>query len=181
MREIGVGYDGSPESEHALDVARELAAQHDAKLSAFEAASVSTAAFGPGLLPLSDAIDTLVKHARERIASVGEIEPHAAYGATVEELTVYSASLDLLIVGSRGYGPVGRLIHGSTSQQLARTARCPLLVLARTKTRNTSKDERQDVGAAKRGKTEPLVMQTCLLEPEATRGASHSSARHPVG
>jgi hypothetical protein len=37
-----------------------------------------------------------------------------------------------LVVGSRGYGPVGRLIHGSTSQQLARTARCPLLVLARS-------------------------------------------------
>ena len=41
-------------------------------------------------------------------------------------------SLDLLIVGSRGYGPIGRLIHGSTSQQLAHTARCPLLVLTRT-------------------------------------------------
>src|SRR3954453_11132818 len=46
-------------------------------------------------------------------------------------LALYSSSLDLLIVGARGYGPVGRLIHGSTSQQLAHTARCPLLVLAR--------------------------------------------------
>ena len=40
-------------------------------------------------------------------------------------------SLDLLVVGSRGYGPLSRLVHGSTSQQLARSARCPLLVLTR--------------------------------------------------
>ena len=60
---------------------------------------------------------------------LGGVEPHAAYGQPAEELAVYSASLDLLIVGSRGYGPIGRLIHGSTSQQLARSARCPLLVL----------------------------------------------------
>ncbi len=33
--------------------------------------------------------------------------------------------------GSRGCGPLGRLAHGSTSQALARTARCPLLVLTR--------------------------------------------------
>ena len=45
---------------------------------------------------------------------------------------MYSASLDLLIVGSRDYGPIGRLVHGSTSQQLARMARCPLLVLTRS-------------------------------------------------
>jgi nucleotide-binding universal stress UspA family protein len=57
--------------------------------------------------------------------------PESAYGQPAEELAVYSASLDLLIVGSRGYGPIGRLIHGSTSQQLARSARCPLLVLTR--------------------------------------------------
>jgi nucleotide-binding universal stress UspA family protein len=62
---------------------------------------------------------------------LGGVEPHAAYGAAVEELTVYSASLDLLFVGSRGYGPIGRLMHGSTSLQLARTARCPLIVLTR--------------------------------------------------
>ena len=37
MREIGVGYNGSPESERALELARRLAAGAGAKLSAFEA------------------------------------------------------------------------------------------------------------------------------------------------
>ena len=47
MREIGVGYDGSPESEHALVVGRELAAEYDARLSAFTAVSVPMAALWP--------------------------------------------------------------------------------------------------------------------------------------
>jgi nucleotide-binding universal stress UspA family protein len=130
MREIGVGYDGSPESEHALSVARTLAVAWAAKLSAFEAVSLPSFAFvGPGAA--DNAPDRLVADALERIAGLGGVEPHAAYGQPAEELARYSASLDLLIVGARGYGPVGRLIHGSTSQQLARAARCPLLVLTR--------------------------------------------------
>ena len=131
MREIGVAYDGSPESEHAIAVARELAAECGAKLSAFEAVSLPSYAFLGGPMPVDDAPESLVDDARERIAALGGVEPHAAYGMPVEELAVYSASLDLLVVGSRGYGPIGRLIHGSTSQQLARSARCPLLVLTR--------------------------------------------------
>src|SRR3954452_5915682 len=48
-REIGVGYDGSPESEHALSVARALAVAWAAKLSALEAVSLPSYAFvGPG-------------------------------------------------------------------------------------------------------------------------------------
>jgi nucleotide-binding universal stress UspA family protein len=129
-REIGVGYDGSPESEHALTVARALAVAWAAKLSALEAVSLpSYAVVGPGAA--DDTPQCLVGDAVERIAALGGVEPHAAYGQPAEELALYSASLDLLVVGARGYGPVGRLIHGSTSQQLAHTARCPLLVLTR--------------------------------------------------
>jgi nucleotide-binding universal stress UspA family protein len=129
VREVGVGYDGSAESAYALEVARTLAAQWGARLSAFTAVSVPTAAFGPGSRPFSDATHRLVNDARDRIEALGGVEAHAAYGATAEELTVYSASLDLLVLGSRSYGPIGRLIHGSTSARLARTARCPLLVV----------------------------------------------------
>jgi nucleotide-binding universal stress UspA family protein len=39
------------------------------------------------------------------------------------------------VVGSRGYGPVKRLVLGSTSAYLQRHARCPLLVLPRIATR----------------------------------------------
>ncbi len=131
IREIGVAYDGSPESEHALAVARTMAAARGAKLSALEVVSLPTYAFIGGPAPVDGAIEGLVNEARERIAALGAVEPHAVYGHAADELALYSASLGLLVVGSRGYGPMGRLVHGSSSQRLARTARCPLLVLTR--------------------------------------------------
>ena len=81
--------------------------------------------------PDEEMIEELLDAARERVAEIEGVEPHAAYGQPAEELALYSASLDLLVVGSRSYGPIGRLVHGSVTQQLARTARSPLLVLTR--------------------------------------------------
>jgi nucleotide-binding universal stress UspA family protein len=97
-----------------------------AKLSAFEAITIPSTALSTGPLPFDEMVSSLVAEARDRIAAFGEVEPHAAYGHPAEELAVYSASLDLLVVGSRGYGPIGRLIHGSTSHGLAGrpAARC---------------------------------------------------------
>jgi nucleotide-binding universal stress UspA family protein len=129
--EIGVAYDGSSESEHALAVARTIAARLGAKLSALEVVSLPTYAFVGGPAPIDGAIEGLVADALERIAALEGVEPHAVYGNAAEELALYSGSLGLLIVGSRGYGPMGRLVHGTTSQHLARAARCPLLVLTR--------------------------------------------------
>ena len=56
------------------------------------------------------------------------------YGGPREELVQAGKELDLLIVGSRGYGPIGRLFHGSVSRYLAGHATCPLLVLPRRTT-----------------------------------------------
>lgn len=131
MREIGVGYDGSPESQHAIEVGRRLAAQFGAKLSAFKAVCLPTYAFSGGYVGVNeDLMDELVDDARDSMAELG-VERHAGYGYPEEELATFSMLLDLLIVGSRGYGPVGRLIHGSTSLTLSTMARCPLLVLTR--------------------------------------------------
>jgi nucleotide-binding universal stress UspA family protein len=131
IRKIGVGYNASAESEHAVAFARRLAAQYGAQLSAFEAVALpSTAPLG--LMVTSQSVfDDLVAGAREEVSRLEGVEPHAAYGEAAEELARFSACVDLLVLGSRDYGPFGRLVHGSTSQQLARSARCPLLVLGR--------------------------------------------------
>jgi nucleotide-binding universal stress UspA family protein len=131
MREIGVGYDASPESEHALRIARKLAGQLHTKVSAFEAISFPARLYAAPPYPDEGTVEELLDAARDRIGEIDGVEPHAAYGQPAEELALYSASLDLLVIGSRSYGPIGRLVHGSTALQLARTARCPLLVLTR--------------------------------------------------
>jgi nucleotide-binding universal stress UspA family protein len=130
--EIGVGYDGSPESEHALSVGRTLAAELGSKLSAFEA--VGLPVFGYSGLsttrPAARTVEQVVQQAHDALTALG-VEGHVTYGDPAEELTVYSASVDLLIIGSRNYGPLGRLVNGSVADRLARSARCPLVVLPR--------------------------------------------------
>lgn len=132
IRRIGVGYNESVESRHALAVARTLAGQYGAALSALQAVALPSYAFTGGWVgPLDDMFEGIVTDALERLSKLDGVEPHASYGEAGEELAVYSASVDLLVIGSRDYGPAGRLIHGSTSRRLARSARCPLLVLTR--------------------------------------------------
>lgn len=51
LGEIGVAYDGSPESENALEVAKALAVEHGSRLSAFQAVSVPSYLSVPGAGP----------------------------------------------------------------------------------------------------------------------------------
>ena len=144
MREIGVAYNGSRESKQAVAVGRALADETGAKLSGFQAVAISSYEF-QGRIPVKpNLIEEAVEKARAQIAALGGIEAHAVYGDPGEELTLYSASLDLLILGSRSYGPLGRLVNGSMSQKLARTARCPLLVLTRTAREKLEFEESDD-------------------------------------
>jgi nucleotide-binding universal stress UspA family protein len=131
LRNIGVGYDGSPESRHALRVARSLAREHWSRLSALHAVWLPSSLLIGTAPDGGVALENMLAEARAEIAAHDDVEPHVAYGRAAEELALYGASLDLLVVGSRSYGPLGRLIHGATSQQLARNCRCPLLMLPR--------------------------------------------------
>jgi nucleotide-binding universal stress UspA family protein len=131
IRKIVVGYDGSPESRHAVEVARGLAADYGAELCAFRAVTLPANAVMGGSYVTGGIIDDCVADARRELDELPDIEREAVYGDPAEELSVRSGSADLLVVGSRDYGPVGRLVHGSTSRRLARSARCPLLVLTR--------------------------------------------------
>ena len=40
--------------------------------------------------------------------------------------------VDLLVLGSRGYGPVRRVLLGGVSTALVRSARCPVMVVPRS-------------------------------------------------
>jgi nucleotide-binding universal stress UspA family protein len=81
-----------------------------------------------------------------RLAGIPGATSEVVFGDLVEELTRFSASVDLLAIGSRSHGPLGRLIDGSVSHALLRRSHCPLLVLPR--------------GSARQG----LARLTCHLE-----------------
>jgi nucleotide-binding universal stress UspA family protein len=129
---IGVAYNGSPESEAALTLARELAARTGASVHALEVVSIPSVAYTGIVAPaLGDTIDTMLNEATGRLERLSGVEGRAAFGLIGEELAAFGEELDLLVVGSRGYGPAKRLVLGSTSNYLERHARCPLLVLPR--------------------------------------------------
>jgi nucleotide-binding universal stress UspA family protein len=133
LSRIGVGCDGSPESAQALHVARALAAGHNATVKALAVVSLEEIPYGEPIPEQWPKIaDELVAQELHGLEGLEGVEGDATYGNPGEELAAFGAGLDLLIVGSRSYGPVGRLFNGSTSNYLERHARCPLLVLPRS-------------------------------------------------
>ncbi len=129
---IGVGYTASPEGEAALALGRELAATTGARLEAREVVSIPPAAYTGMVAPgLGDTIESMLAEAQTRMDAMPGVTGTAVYGLTGEELSVFGEHLDVLIVGSRGYGPVKRLVLGSTSDYLQRHGRCSLIVLPR--------------------------------------------------
>lgn len=157
---LGVAYNRSPESTTALAVARELAAPTKAKVHALEVVSLPPVAYG-GLMspPIGEFINGMVKEASERMKELADVEGRAVYGLAGEELARFGDELDILVVGSRGYGPVRRLVSGSTSNYLERHARCSLLVLPRTDTAPASDPASSSEHQSASRKSSPVVIR----------------------
>ena len=78
--------------------------------------------------------------ARERLCAVSDNAPQGLtpetvllHGPAAEEIARrIQGVVDLLFVGSRGYGPLRRALLGSVSGALVRDAGCPVIVIPRT-------------------------------------------------
>ena len=78
-----------------------------------------------------------------------EVEATLITGDPVEALVnVAEAPGTLLVVGSRGYGPLRRVLLGSVSTQLVRSAPCPLIVTPRGTHEAAGTARNAEVGAA---------------------------------
>jgi nucleotide-binding universal stress UspA family protein len=132
LARLGVAYNASQESKGALSMARELAKRSGASVHALEVVSLPAFAY-TGLVPpaIGESIDLLLQQANGSLQALADVDGRAVYGVTGEELSSFGDEVDLLIVGSRGYGPLRRLVLGSTSDYLQRHSRCSLLVLPR--------------------------------------------------
>jgi nucleotide-binding universal stress UspA family protein len=129
---LGVGYDGSAQSRLALALARELAGALHARIEALQVVAIPSVTYSGVMMPsIAEGMDATLDDASARMSELPGVEGHAVYGLAGEELAAFSANVDLLLVGSRGYGPLRRLVLGSASNYLERHARCSLLVLPR--------------------------------------------------
>jgi nucleotide-binding universal stress UspA family protein len=55
----------------------------------------------------------------------------AVVGVARDELVRLSECVDLLVLGSRGYGPVRRTLLGGSSDRIVHAAVCPVIVVPR--------------------------------------------------
>jgi nucleotide-binding universal stress UspA family protein len=132
LANIGVAYNGSPESVAALALACDLAAGAGATVHAIEVVPLPVYGYTGVMPPLAnDTIEEMLEAARTRLGKLDRVQAHVQFGFPGEELARFSDQLDLLVAGSRGYGPVRHLVRGSTCGYLERHARCSLLVLPR--------------------------------------------------
>jgi nucleotide-binding universal stress UspA family protein len=60
-----------------------------------------------------------------------EVETDVLFQDPLDALTAASQRTDLLVIGSRGYGPAKAVMLGGISRRLIGTAHCPVLVLTR--------------------------------------------------
>lgn len=137
---VGVAFDGSSEAGQALAVARELARRAGATLRiitvleplAFAAVPASTldpTASASRLVEeqLRAVHDTAVAESRDLV----EVDGVVGDGDPADVLLEQTQQLDVLIAGSRGYGPLGAVLLGSTTRTLMHGAACPLIVIPR--------------------------------------------------
>jgi nucleotide-binding universal stress UspA family protein len=138
LRTVGVGFDDSPESRAALELAGRVARAAGAALHACMVVAPPVAMWpGTVLDPRWPGYDAAARRRGEgelekALAELGEdAVAEAIVGTPAAELARRSRDLDLLVVGSRSYGPMRRLLLGSTSTRLVREAACSLLILPR--------------------------------------------------
>jgi nucleotide-binding universal stress UspA family protein len=136
---IGVAFDGSGESRAALELARDLAEAAGAGLRVIEVV-VPPDPGGPfpAYRPDWDGHALARREEAQKrvdavVAELGDnVTGDIAFGRPAEELAFEANHLDLLITGSRNYGPIRRVILGSTSSKLVHRAPCPVLVTTRS-------------------------------------------------
>jgi nucleotide-binding universal stress UspA family protein len=145
LHRIVVGFDGSQESTDALDLARMLASVTHARLGVLTAIEAIPAIDAPELDAMADpprdwdAVGELRRQrARElldeAVSPADDVETEVVDGDPGQALRDASRSSDLLILGSRHWGPLARLVLGGTGEYVTRHAHCPVLMVPRRET-----------------------------------------------
>jgi nucleotide-binding universal stress UspA family protein len=128
FRHVGVAYDGSPEARAALAVAYDVAARCGSAVTLFSAVdeldSEAMAARRRAETALDEAADDAPAGVNPRTVLLRGT-PGAVIGAACDGV------VDLLVTGSRGYGPLQRALAGSVSEALTEGASHPVAVLPR--------------------------------------------------
>jgi nucleotide-binding universal stress UspA family protein len=135
LRRITVAYDGSAEAQRALKAARRLAAATGASLHLVSVIDPRPSSFDRyNYRPEWQSYERHLRESTERsLEAVADgAKTETRVGDTVAELVTASSTTDLIVLGSRGYGPVRRVMVGATAQEVVRKAASPVVVVPRS-------------------------------------------------
>jgi nucleotide-binding universal stress UspA family protein len=140
FRHIGIAYDGSLEAAAALEAGYEIAARSRAAVTLL--CALDPGPPGASFTNVADAEAAAHRdrlHAQELLDAAADAAPpgveprtlllHGAPGPVIA--AACDGIVDLLVTGSRSYGPMQRALLGSVSEALTDGATYPVLVLAR--------------------------------------------------
>lgn len=134
LRRVGVGYDGSAEARAALHSAVALTRALGGRLDVMRAFWTT----GPSEALAFIGTAELEAHGQAELGAAvqdlpADVEPRARvlYNDPGRALVKHSHELDVLVLGSRGKGPVAAVWAGSVSSRVIREAACPVLVVPR--------------------------------------------------
>lgn len=138
LQRVSVAYDASPEAARALSAGLLIARAAGAPLRVIHVFTrdwpVSPSMLAvPGYVRLTPAAEEAARAELDRTVAAlpGDVwsEPAFLHGDPAHELAVESEVADLLVIGSRGYGPLKSVLLGGVSGRVVRTAACPVLIL----------------------------------------------------
>jgi nucleotide-binding universal stress UspA family protein len=141
VRVLCVAFDGSPESQAAVAVAAELAEAAEATLRVvavqepFTPGAAVVAPMGTydvGAVTQREAMEARLDQVVAELPGALRAKGLLLKGQAAEELLRETElGVDLLVMGSRGHGPLGRVLLGGVSAAVMRTAPCPVWVTPR--------------------------------------------------
>ncbi len=141
LTRIGVAYVDTPEAVAALDVAARFAARAGASLRLYTVVAgeaevlplfigrdAERAFYETAREEFQDALERAISGLPPGVQASGEV----LTGEVVELLAELDEDdIDVLFCGSRGYGPVLRVLLGGVSSRLVRRARSPVVIVPR--------------------------------------------------
>lgn len=163
LRAVGVAYDGGPEAESALALAAQLSGAAQARLLVRRVVEDRVPVLsGEAWIALEDwSHDDMWAEAREQaLAEARDAasrfdmprEVSATVGEPGDEMRVFSSTVDLLVLGSRRWGPLARLVTGGVGETLVSDAGCSIIIVPRP-----SAAERRG-GAGRRRVARPVLV-----------------------
>ncbi|MGZ4274697.1 MAG: universal stress protein [Solirubrobacteraceae bacterium] len=140
LRRIGTGYDGGPEARAALEFASRLGRATEATLALARVVDNRIPALGLVEWIAPDAWRQIWEGRRGAAQAAAEqavaplrlsTEISTTVGDPGAELRRFTESVDLMVVGSRRWGRLARMVVGGVGETLVADAGCPVLIVPR--------------------------------------------------